>query len=81
MNIDRWTHEKYSHDKDHDGAWVLYEDHAELMADLQRRLDETEALLADAKAQQGDLEERLDRAERDAADLQAALYTDTYPGV
>lgn len=77
MSIDRWTHEKYSHDKDHDGDWVLYEDHAELMADLQRQLDETEALLAEAQELSRDIAERLERAEEEISDLQSSLYTYT----
>lgn len=60
-----------------EGDWVRYEDHAELMADLRRRLDETEALLADAKAAQDDIEERLARAEEEVSDLQSSLYTYT----
>lgn len=79
MSIQRYEPDyEYYCLRPHDsGDWVEYEDHAELMADLQRQLDEAEALLADAKAAQEDLEERLTRAEEEVSDLQSSLYTYT----
>lgn len=77
MSIDRYIWGFGSMEECSNGGYVQYEDHAELMADLQRQLDETEALLEDAKAVQEDLEERLTRAEEEVSDLQSALYTYT----
>jgi len=56
-----------------DGPMVHYEDHAELMTDLQRRLDETEALLAEATRRAEYINRCLERAECDATALEEKL--------
>lgn len=78
MSIERWayahdTQELYSNER---GDWVQYEDHAELMADLQRRLDEAEARLADCATIQDALQLQLEQAEQDIQALEAALDDD-----
>jgi len=81
VSIQRYATEQYSYVFPcEDGEYVAYEDHAELMADLQRRLDETEMALADAEAEAAAIDARLAQAEKDIAALDRALNVDTYPG-
>lgn len=77
MSITRYIWDYEGMDEYENGRYVIYEDHAELMADLQQRLDETEALLAEAQELSRDIAERLERAEEEVSDLQSSLYTYT----